>query len=67
MPLTHMQELALYDANGRCRCPLCGKYRKRADFPDQPKATTAQFPGGYAIVHLEPGCRECLEPMREDT
>lgn len=63
MPLTYMQEMALYDERGRCRCPLCGKYRRRSDIPDQPASVTVGNSEVRVTVHVAPGCRECVEPM----
>ena len=63
MPLSMIQEMGLYDENGRCRCPGCGKFRKRSDIPDQ--EGHIEF-GSGAIrghLHVAPMCFECL---RED-
>lgn len=59
MALSHMAELALWE-EGRCKCPRCGKYRKRSDIPDQPTYITAVFDGVEAHIHTAPGCKYCL-------
>lgn len=58
--LSMRAEMSLWDINGRCRCPGCGKYRKRSDIPDQ--QTTAC--GGGMIISLLPVCRTCLDSQR---
>ena len=55
MPLSDRQILALHDERGRVRCPGCGRYRKPADFPEQP--AHAQAPG--MIIELAPVCGAC--------
>ena len=53
--LTMMQSLAIYDDQGRCRCPMCGKFAKPSDFVGSQQSLT--IPGGRAT--LLPGCRKC--------
>ena len=60
--LSYMQEMSIRDINGNCRCPYCGKYRKRSDFERQ--AGHVPLIGGGAIrghIHVAPACRYCLE------
>lgn len=67
MALSMMQEIAIRDVNGNCRCPCCGKYRRCEDFQDQPGHVT--FGGGERMlghIHMAPLCRFCREPDRED-
>jgi len=60
MPLSMIQEMGLYDENGRYRCPGCGKFRKRSDIPDQ-QGHFDILPGFH--INLAPLCVKCL---RED-
>jgi len=64
--LTYLQELSIRDRNGNCRCPYCGKYRKRDDFPNQD--SHAYFGNGKARVqaHVDPACKYCLEGQEND-
>jgi hypothetical protein len=49
-------EMSLWD-NGRCRCPRCGKFRRRQDIPnDQPITVSLSS----VTMRVVPGCRECL-------
>jgi hypothetical protein len=59
--LSMRQEMAIYDSRGNCRCPWCGKYRKREDFDAQPGSVW--FGDEHMSGHLSllPGCRYCLE------
>ena len=61
MGLSVMQEMAIYDDNCNCRCPCCGKFRKREDFPDQ----SAHIEFGDATmrghIHVAPACAECIK------
>ena len=62
MTLSMMQELAIRDDKGRCKCPHCGKYRKRSDFDAQ--AGHIPIGDGKRItghVHVGPACRYCWE------
>ena len=60
MALSMMAEMALYDVNGNCRCPRCGKYTKRENIPDQPTGVTVNVGGGLARIHIAPMCNRCL-------
>ena len=61
MTLSMMQEMGLYDEHGRCRCPGCGKFRKRSDIPDQ--AWSIRLGPGVGHMEVAALCFECL---RED-
>lgn len=52
-------ELSLWDNSGRCRCPRCGKYRKREDIPDQPTTIVLS----HATISVAPACGSCLTKM----
>jgi len=60
MALSIMAEMTLYDANGNCRCPRCGKYTKRENIPDQPTSRTVRISGMVAHIHTVPMCNRCL-------
>ena len=64
MTLSMMQEMSIRDVNGNCRCPYCGKYRKRSDFDEQP----GHVPIGDGVnvvghIHIGAACRFCIEEM----
>jgi hypothetical protein len=66
MALSMMQEMSIHDANGNCRCPYCGKYRKRSDFDDQPG--NIPFGGGVngtGHIHVAAMCRYCWDEGEE--
>jgi hypothetical protein len=54
--LSMRQEMAIRDVNGNCRCPWCGKYRKREDFKKQ--SGSLWFDCGH--ISTLPGCKYCL-------
>ncbi len=58
--LTMMQEMSIRDINGNCRCPYCGKYRKRSDFPDQPGHMTFGSNDVIVHAHVAAACRFCI-------
>ena len=60
MTLSMMQEMGLYDEHGRCRCPGCGRFRKRSDIPDQ--QGHFEFGSGpiRGHIHVAPLCFKCL-------
>ena len=62
--LSMMQEMAVRDSNGNCRCPYCGKYRRHSDFEKQP----GHAPIGcgdriFGHVHVAPACKFCLNEL----
>ena len=62
MALSMMQTMALYDDNGRCRCPYCGKFRTVTDFPDQSGHHTFGDNNSHVVghIHTPPACVSCL-------
>jgi len=63
MPLTMLQDMAIHDEQGRCRCPICGRFRRREDFQDQPGSLRC----GSALITVAPACRECLgHPLSQE-
>jgi len=60
MTLSMMQEMGLYDEHGRCRCPGCGKFRKRSDIPDQPGHIGFKTEWCTGHFHVAALCFECL-------
>lgn len=65
MTLSMMQEMAIRDCNGNCRCPYCGKYRKRSEFPDQPGHLGWDNEYGAGHIHVAPACAYCYEDESE--
>jgi hypothetical protein len=63
--LTMMAEMSLWDINGRCRCPHCGKFRKRSDIPNDQSTAMRTEGEVVAIIHLAPACFRCLDPVHE--
>jgi len=63
--LTMMAEMSLWDDDGRCRCPCCGKFRRRSDIPDDQQTATRTTGSVVAIIHLAPACFRCLDPVHE--
>jgi len=61
MALSYMQEMCLWDEHGNCRCPYCGKYRRREDIPDQPGHVEFGDDNVRGHLHIAPACRWCLE------
>lgn len=61
MPLSYMQEMSLRDNQGNCRCPYCGKYRRREDFPDQDGHIKFGDESVSGLLHVAPACRYCME------
>lgn len=61
MGLSMMQEMMIYDDNGKCRCPVCGRFRKREDFPDQPGHIEFGDATMRGHLHVAPSCRKCME------
>lgn len=59
MALNMMQTMAIWET-GKCKCPVCGKYRKETDFPDQPSSVNVNNERMHVHVHLEPRCYKCL-------
>ena len=55
--LSMRAEMALWDMDGKCRCPGCGKYRKREDIPNDQRTA---YSSGNMIVSVFPVCRDCL-------
>ena len=53
--LTPLQDMAVHDASGRCRCPWCGRFRRLRDFARQP----ASYRAGPALVDGDPRCKDC--------
>ena len=60
MKMTYLQESSIRDINGNCRCPYCGKYRKRADFPDQSSAEVLTADGVEVRMHVAAMCQVCM-------
>lgn len=67
MTFSYMQEMNIRDINGNCRCPYCGKYRKRSDFPDQPGHIDFGDNKVRGHIHVDPACRFCLETEKAKT
>lgn len=61
MTLSYMQEMEIRDANGNCRCPYCGKYRRREDFPEQDPHVYFENENVKGHIHVDPACYACLE------
>ena len=61
MALSMTQEMAIHDNNGRVRCPICGKFRKKSDFPTQPGHSHIGYGKNISgHIHLLPSCEKCL-------
>jgi hypothetical protein len=59
MALSMMQEMAIRDDDGRCRCPWCGKFRREEDFETQPGHLV--FGSGMQLqMHIAPKCKGCM-------
>lgn len=67
MSLSYMQEMAILDDRGNCRCPWCGKYRRREDFHDQPASLRFGNDNVRGHIHVAPACDFCRkeEPCRK--
>lgn len=65
MALSMLQEMSIHDVNGNCRCPYCGKYRKRSDFDDQPGHVDIGGPRFVAHCHVGAACRFCMEEQED--
>jgi len=64
MALSEMQQLMIRDADGRCRCPYCGKFRKETDFLEQNgHVVLGNKADVQACLHVAPACFAC---MKED-
>lgn len=61
MALSVMQEMAIRDINGNCRCPFCGKYRKRSDLLDQDPHIYFGDENVQGHIHVPPGCIYCFQ------
>lgn len=62
MSLGYIAEMSLWDESGRCKCPCCGKFRKRSDIPDdQQTSITSVSSEVVSHVHISPSCKYCLE------
>ncbi|MBW2003062.1 MAG: hypothetical protein JRI72_00395 [Deltaproteobacteria bacterium] len=61
--LSVMQELSIRDDRGNCRCPYCGKYRKRSEFEEQSPHVPLIDAGSKIMGHLHvpAACKYCLE------
>lgn len=58
--LSYLQEAAIRDKNGNCRCPWCGRYRKRSEFPAQSGYMNISDGKRSAWhIHLNPKCCFC--------
>jgi hypothetical protein len=64
MSLSMRQEMAIWET-GRCRCPHCGKFRKPADFPDQPARHNFDGPGFVGSMSVPPQCCTCLAKNKD--
>jgi hypothetical protein len=63
MSLSYMQEMGIREPNGQCRCPYCGKFRKRSDFPEQSGHIEFKVGDPVAVmghIHVPPSCRFCM-------
>lgn len=60
MALSMRQEMEIW-SSGRCKCPLCGKFRKPQDFPDQPPAAHWGDSTMQIRMSLLPGCYKCVK------
>ena len=61
MNLSYMQEISIRDNHGRCRCPYCGKYRRREDFHEQPVHIRFGDKADGGLLHVAPACIFCLK------
>jgi len=61
MALSYLQEASIRDRKGNCRCPYCGKYRKRSEFQDQAYNIPFGKKGMGGHISVPPACVYCLE------